>query len=340
MTNRKKVLLTVGAALVTVASAAIVADAVVSGPSCGSSPAATIAALRPGAVWNGQGQCYDTPTGVVVPSGVTVTNATFDEDTSTNVHPIVLVTNASNVVLSDLTLNGGDTNPGHLYSKLVGQEGVDLRSSSYVTISNVDTNDTYGDGLTLFFSDQKRTPDTQVAVDGMTITNAGRDGISPANVTDSTFANLSVHGVADTGADFESDLKGVGSGSLVFTDVDFGGPLNVIEPLSGNGVELNDCTGTGAIVDNSPGATVTIANSTWSLRYSADDGKAPQIVVNGGNLVIARSTLTRTPATHAPESSGWSVTDHGALSFLSTAPPPGPIGTADATSSVLMEKLP
>ena len=41
MTNRKKVLLTVGAALVTVASAAIVADAVVSGPSCGSSPAAT-----------------------------------------------------------------------------------------------------------------------------------------------------------------------------------------------------------------------------------------------------------------------------------------------------------
>ena len=339
MTRRTKIGLAVVAVATIAAVGVPVAVVNLTAPTCGSSPAPTIAALHPGAVWNGQGQCYDTPTGVTVPSGVTVTNATFDEDTSTNVRPIVEVTNASSVVLSDLTLNGGDTNPGHLYGKLVGQEGIDLRSSSDVTISNVDTDDTYGDGLTLFFSDQKRTPDTQVAVDGMTITNAGRDGISPANVTDSTFANIMVHGVADTGADFESDLRGVGSGSLVFTDVDFGGPLNVIEPLSG-GVELNDCTGTGAIVDNAPGAPVTIANSSWSLRYSADAGHDPQIVVTDASLAFKRSTLTRTATTHAAESPGWSVKNHGSLSFLSTAPPPGPLGTADARSSVLMEKLP
>ena len=151
------------------------------GAGCKADPAAAIAALPPGGVFNGSG-CYVTD-GILVTKPVTINGGTYDDPVNENtgrstVLPIIRVKDTSDVIIENVGLNGANLDGG-FHRGLVGQAGLDILSSSHVIIANVSTNNTFGDGMTLFANfGRDSAPVTDLFVNGLTVTKAGRQGIT------------------------------------------------------------------------------------------------------------------------------------------------------------------
>src|SRR5580700_92221 len=137
---------------------------------CRRDPSSAIAALPPGAVFNGNGTCFTLRNGLEITTpDVTVENATFNdrlsgERSDGGVKPIVRIKDSPGVTLSNLVLNGRNFT-GRYHANLVGQEGVQVLSSANVSLTNITTNYTFGDGLILGFQ-PGHPPSTNVTVNG------------------------------------------------------------------------------------------------------------------------------------------------------------------------------
>jgi hypothetical protein len=265
-------------------------------PACPPLPVAATTAISTGGTWQGAGACFSGNIDITQ-ANTNLSGFTLDDYVSTApIKPIIEVENTSNVTLSDITVNGANTGGGY-HQALVGGAGFDVRSVAGLTLTNDSTNDTYGDGLTLFFSDQNhRQPDTNVTVNGLTITSAGRQGITPGDVagTGNTFTNVDIVSSADDSIDFESDLKNVGDGTLTFTNLQSQKLINIIEPYA----ELT-------FANASAGRMVMGGNAADTVSYSGSftcTRRAPIgacVLVTGGTLDL-NATFSRIPGTNTP----------------------------------------
>jgi hypothetical protein len=287
-------------AVLTIAAAATACGS--SGPSetarkpaatCHADPAAAIKATPDGGTWTGAG-CYVT-TGIVVSHPVTINGGTFD-DTAPGVvgqslKPIIKVLDTSGVTIENVTLNGSAPANVGLHGKWVGQAGIDVRSSSDVTLTNDATNNTYGDGLTLFYQ-SRQGPDSNIVVDGYTVTNAGRVGITPADVTSGSFDNIDVVSAATSGIDLEADVKGLGDGTLTFDHVVTAEGIHIVEPITS--ATFTDTTMSGDFLLTHPGAVSYQGSITCNRR-----SPVACVTVKAGTLALD-ATFAYLPGTNTP----------------------------------------
>ncbi len=147
---------------------------------------AYLAALPDGSVFTSPASaCYLVDEGINVCHPLTIVGGRFEDDSDTvpawipgreapSLHPIILIKETSDVTIDGVDLVGANPT-GKYHPALVGQSGVDIRSSSDVTVRDVTTLDTFGDGMTVFVASGKG-KDRNITVDGLTITRAGRQG--------------------------------------------------------------------------------------------------------------------------------------------------------------------
>ncbi|MGO8872098.1 MAG: hypothetical protein ACLQPH_11980 [Acidimicrobiales bacterium] len=311
---------------------------------------AYLAALPSGAVFSSPpGACYLVNEGIRITHPIVLFGGELKDDGSVvpprqpgkeapSLHPIILIKDTSGVTIDDMSLVGANPGGGY-HAALVGQSGIDVRSSSEVTIDDVTTLDTYGDGLTLFLASGAGTgPDKNVSVNGLTVTRAGRQGITPAYVYGATFSNVDIVSAADNGWDFESDLPNVGTGDITITHSTWSHGVNMIEPLTGP-VTFDHDTGSGHFIldDALSDQPVSVLDST--LYVPPDDHGDPPagITQRGGQLTFTHATIGRTPSDKAPTGPAWSVTDGGHLTF-DHSPVTAPLGTSVGNSKVTIVK--
>jgi hypothetical protein len=295
-------------------------------------------------VFHGSG-CYVT-TGILITKPVTIDGGTYNDpvDTSTGpgtVFPIIRVKNTTDVTIENVVLNGTNSIGGY-HAKLVNEAGLDILSSSYVNILNVATNDTFGDGMTLFSQfGVDKAPVTDLYVNGLTVTKAGRQGITMGYVMDSILDNVNVVSTADTGWDFESDLAHIGSGNVTINNAHNQKGIHIIEALQGP-ITFNDCQCERHVhmLDDAAasGQLVTFNGGSYELDRDTDTGcNVSGIRIAGpGRMVFNDVDITRMPGEETPKGPAISVTDGGHLTLIDS-PLPAPVGGPDATSTVTIE---
>ncbi|HXW38307.1 MAG TPA: hypothetical protein VEJ44_01325 [Acidimicrobiales bacterium] len=311
---------------------------------CKPDPAATIEALPAGGVFHGSG-CYVTE-GIVVRKPVTIDGGTYDDpvnlsDNGDTIYPIIRVKNTRDVTIENAVLNGENFAGGY-HRQLVNEAGLDILSSDHVQIIDVATNNTFGDGMTLFSQFGVDTnPVTNLYVDGLTVTGAGRQGITMGFVWNSTLDNVHLVSSADAGWDFESDLPDVGSGNVTVNDAVNGVGVRFVEALQGP-ITFNDCQCTSYIhVINDAAASgqlVTFNGGSDEIprRTVKGDEIAGIVVAGPGRLVMNHVDVTRRPGPFAPQGPAMSVTGGGTLTLVDTPLPP-PVGKHDRHSKVIVE---
>ena len=309
---------------------------------CQPDPSSTIAALPAGGTFHGSG-CYSVPYGIVIRNPVTIDGGTFVDSTTVpgprpgekaggGLQAIFKVKDTHHVTIQNVHIVGSNTAGGY-HPELVNQAGIDVLSSDHVTITNVTTLNTYGDGLE-FWSTIRKVPATNVTVSNVTITNAGRQGITTAFLSNATFTNVNVVSQADRGIDAESDLPGIGMGNIVFNNVTAGG-VSLVNYLSGP-VTFNDSHIRGGIIlGNGSTFPITFNRGTFTMR-PCYHGLPPAGIYmpRGGNVTFNRTMISRPlPRLVAPAGYSWGVKNGGHLTFIAS-PFSGPPGFADATSAV------
>ena len=334
--RRLAVLAAGGVVLATAAVLASTAPKSVS-PECQASPQAAISALPSGGTFTGSG-CYLVPNGLKLTKPVTIDGGAYVDLTTTpgknGMPPIIRVVETNHVTLENLSATGANTTEKYL-PKLVGQAGIETLSSSYVTISNVTTSSTFGDGLELWAGlPQDKTPSNHVTVSNLTIIKAGRQGITTGDLSDSSFANVTVRSAVYSGVDGESDTKNVGIGNVTFDHLTATG-VNLVEYLTGP-VAFTNSTLSGRFVATNKAGTYGVTVDDSSLAFKAQiHGYPPGAIYQvGGTLTFNRTSITRSPGNYVGNT--WNVVDGGHLIF-NQSPVVGPAGIADATSTVTVE---
>lgn len=304
-------------------------------PACRSDPSSQIDALPPGATWNGDGACYTVPSGILITQPVTLAHATFRDSSVAPVtkgafHAVIQVQATSHVNLDDLTIIGGEIGTT-FHPRLVGQAGIRLMNVSDVTIHDITVAGVFGDGLELWGSfPRDRLPDTRITVDHLDVEGAGRDGISPGNVYDATFDDVTVGPTGQASIDFESDLKGVGAGDLELVHCRWSGFV-VGEALTGP-ISVVDSSLTNQILvrfRHPQPYAITFTNDSIALTPK----DVPGIEVNRGSLVFDSTRFSRLPGRRPARSPMWSATNGSDLMFRHSTLAP-PLGVADPTSTV------
>jgi hypothetical protein len=285
-----------------------------------------------------QGACYQVDEGVVISHPLTLVGGTFkDETTSTTprgggrFHPVIQILDTSDVTLSGLTIEGTNSN-GIYHPLLVGEAGVKVLSSSDVTLDGITVSDTFGDGLELV-ADLGHTarPDTNLTVNGYTTTNAGRQGMTFAEVEGATLTNVHIVSPADSGFDFESDITNLGSGDVSINDCTYQHGLNVVEPLKGP-LALTNCSGGSYlwIQDGRTKEPVSLSGGTLRCEVRSP---VPCIILAGGRLTLSHMAVTRHATKEVMTERAWHIFNGAVLSLIDTSVA-GPLGTKDATSTV------
>jgi hypothetical protein len=308
---------------------------------CQPDPAPAIEALPVGGVFHGSG-CYTTA-GIVITKPVTIDGGTYNDPVDTytgrgSVLPIIRVKDTSYVTIENVVLNGANT-VGGFHRGLVGQAGLDILASSYVNILNVATNNTFGDGMTLFanFSIDHQ-PVSNLFVNGLTVTNAGRQGITVGYAKNSTLNNVNVVSTADTGWDFESDLNGVGSANVTINNAQDQKGIHIVEALQGP-ITFNNCQCERHVHMKHDAATsgqlVSFNGGSLELnRNTATGDNVAGIVIDGpGRIAFNGVKITRMPGSDAPKGPAISVTNGGNLTLVGS-PLPAPTGGHDRKSTV------
>jgi hypothetical protein len=303
---------------------------------CLADPSAQIAALPSGGIWDGHGSCYEVPDGIQITQSLTLTDATFRDDStsppSRGSFSVVQVKAASRVHLTNLTIIGGEDG-NQFHGPLVGQAGIRLLNTQLVDISHVTIGGVFGDGLELWGSfPSNPTPNRNVHVEDLDVRSAGRDGISPSNVTDSTFDDITIGPTGQASIDFESDLKGIGAGNLTFSNCRWSGFI-VGEALTGP-IDVVDSQLTNQILvrfRHPQAYSITFRRDAIAFTPKA----IPGISVNRGSLVFVNTTFSREPGAGPPKGPMWLAINGSYLQFRNS-PVVSPLGRKDATSTVVL----
>jgi hypothetical protein len=289
-------------------------------------------------VFNGSG-CYTTD-GILIIKPVTINGGTYNDPVTDklgrgSVHPLIRIKDTTGVTVENVTLNGLNAEGG-FHGELVGEEGVQVLSSANVTLDNVTTNNTYGDGLMLGFQ-PGRPPTTNLTVNGYTVNHAGRQGVTIAYAINSTLNNVAINSSADSGWDFESDVQRVGSGNVTVNNASGGKGIRIVEALQGP-ITFNNCQCERHVTlmnDAAASGQPVTFNGGTILLTNIDKGVPPAgVTLKGpGNLTFTGVTLGRLPAMRLPTSPAWFVTKGGHLT-LNKSPAAGPQGYRDSSSTV------
>lgn len=304
---------------------------------CRADPSAEIAE---GGVWDGGGHCYIVREGVTITAPVVVENATFYDPQSEPhpgdpVQPILRVKDTTGVQLSALTLVGTNSG-GDFHAEMVGEAGFNILSSDNVTITDVSTANTYGDGLSLGFQ-PAHGPSQGITVNGLTVSNAGREGVTMAYVDGASMSNVDILSSAHSAWDFESDLPGVGSANVVVTHAVASGGVRFIEDLAGP-VTFDSSTISGdiSLIDAAAlsGQPVSFVGGTLLLKNAFHGIPPAGIWVKGpGTLQFTDVTIGRQPTVDATTGPAWLAVGGAHLLFDGGSLLP-PFGSNDATSTV------
>ncbi len=316
---------------------------------CGPDPSAAIEALPDGGVWNGGGKCYVmSNAGIVINQPVTVENASFTnpqkltqgEPHTDFMHPFITVNSTSNVTLANLTLTGENATPSYHGLPWVAEEGIKLNSSHDVSISNITTNNTFGDGL-IFDQASGKGPCQDITVNNYTVNTTGRQGVTIGSIENSTLNNVHIGHTAESGWDFESD-SAAGSGNITVNNAS-GAGVHMNEPLFGPVTFNNPDIRRGHVwmlsAAAASGQPVTFNGGTILLRLY-DNGSPPAgITVQGpGHLTFNDVKIGNVRSAYErPHGASWNATDGAHITFNNSTPT-GPAGSNDATSTVTFEK--
>ena len=260
------------------------------------------AASPVGATWNGEGATYIVNEGISIPHSMTLTDATLVDQTAwanqptLHMAPIVLVDRVNNVTLSDLQIYGAHTDAGTGGRYQASQAGIRLRSANSVTISNVQTFNTWGDGL----ETTRNAPVTRLDnlpvmylnVEGFTSTNAVGTASPAGELQDSVVNHITCINSARTPVNFESDVPYTGSGYDIIANCNVR-RINIVEYVYGP-IDVDNCTGLLGMLIHRKGvivpATVTVTNSTFTCHRASP---VPCISQEGGNVDLDQDTIGR-----------------------------------------------
>jgi hypothetical protein len=343
MNRLRIVIVAVGATVVVLGSTANVVGAKsISSPRCKADPAADIAALPAGATFTGSG-CYST-LGIDLTKPITINGGTYNDPVTVGagapVHPVFKVAETSGVTIENVTINGQNAAGGYQGDPLVGEEGVAVIASSSVTLNSDVVNDTFGDGLYLGFR-PRQPPNTNIAVNGYTITNAGRQGVTVGYVNGATLDGVTVNSAADTGVDFESDGSPT-SGNITFNDLNVvQGSVWLQEGLSGP-VSFNQANIAAHVVDRgaaaASGQRVTFTGGSLTINRAIHGIPPAGIWINGpGSLSFIDMPIGRADGLANITGLAWYVENGGHL-ILNHCPTSSPLGIADSTSTVVIRR--
>jgi hypothetical protein len=301
---------------------------------------AYLAALPSGATFDAPpGACYLVDEGLIVSHPLTIVGGTYRDQSTTRpttgyqvLHPVIRILDTSDVTLSHLSISGADTT-GAYRQDLSTEAGVKVVSSAHVTLDDITVSDTFGDGLELVadLTHHITTPDTGLVVDGYTTDNAGRQGITFAEVSGATLTNVHVISPWFDGFDFESDIPGMGSGHVQISDCTYDHSANLVEYLTGP-ITISDCAGSSAVALGSEHSDQPVRFVGGSVQCGGRDPQAC-ITQRGGSLEFSHVTFTRRQPNVRMTELAWSVEDGGHLT-LAGSPVPGPTGRTDPLSTV------
>ena len=338
MNTQTKVGAAVAAALLVVG----ITYAVVPSPAtCQPDPSVAIAALPSGGTFTGTG-CYNVPNGIRITQPVTINGGIYNDPSTTGavgvgyggIQPVISIRDTHNVTLKNLSIVGGNPDGGY-HSSQVGQTGIRVLSSDHVTIANVRTSNTFGDGLTLFADLPKnKNPVSNLVVSNLTVTHAGRQGVTTAALSNAVLTNVNVVSAAAVGLDAESDLTGIGMGHVTFNHLTAKG-INLIDFLTGPIVFNNSVMSGHVVIGKASTFPITVNHGTLTLPSSSHGYPPAGIYMpHGGNLTFAGTAVTRPlPNYGQPAGLTWQLMEGAHLTFVGT-PAPTPPGTNDATSTV------
>lgn len=306
-------------------------------PVCKSDPAAIIAALPPHAIFDGQGNCYTTH-GITLTKPVTINGGTYNDPltTPTGLRPIFQVHDTTGVTIENVNVTG--VNPGGYHRHMVAEEGYEILSSSHVSLVNDTTANTYGDGLTMLASQPlDDNPDSDIAVDGLTITNAGRQGVTFGEVWNSIFDHLTMNSASDVGYDFETDILGAGSKNVVIQNsIDQKG-VDMQEALHGPLTFKEDTINGDFSIHyyqlGTSGQLISFVDGVLSVPANFFGTPPSGIYMVGGKLTFVDSQITRKSYPKNATGRAWIVIDGGQLTLQHTPVAP-PLGSHDPSSTV------
>ncbi len=288
--------------------------------------------------------CYDT-SGILITKPVVIDGGVYHDHVASNsgdrtVHPIFRVRDTEDVTIENVALEGANTEGG-FHSQLVGQAGFDILSSDNVSILNVSVKNTFGDGLTVFANFGKdNEPTSGLRVDGLTITNAGRQAITMGYAVDSILNRVTVNSASGDGWDFESDLPGIGSGNIIVSNSRSTKGVRLIEALHGP-VTFENCRCQRHVTlmaeAAASGQAVTFNGGSVKLPNGTHGDEGGITVKGPGRLFFNGVRLGRLPGSARPTGPAWSVTDGGYLA-LHRSPVTPPLGTSDHSSTVVMSR--
>jgi hypothetical protein len=298
---------------------------------CKSDPSALISALPWGGTFHGHG-CYSVPNGIKITKPVTVDGGIYIDSNTTpppfthhgqpQLNPIIDVVSAGHVTLENLVVQGTNAD-GSYHPDLVGQAGIKLESTRNTVITNVTTSHTFGDGLELWFDTRPGYgyPVTDLTVNGLTVWEAGRQGITFGNVSGATLNNVAVLQAADSGIDFESDLPHVGSGNVTIANstICYCGArtsINSIDYLSGPVQLTNDTLAGHFVVENPQSANgFTMTGGSLALpRVSPGTPPSGIFASRGAHIRFIEVKFSLLPGTNRPDGRNLLFTDTSTIS--------------------------
>jgi hypothetical protein len=314
-------------------------------------------ALGPGATWNMRpGSCYRVDEGLELGNlpGLTINGngSTLESLNATprpahrpadDGAPTIDILGGANVTIENLTIVGADETDS-LVAALVGQAGIHVQGTQGLTIRNVTTRNTFGDGLTIApeLAPYPYQLATGVSVSDFTVDGSGRQGITPVGLDGATFSAINVSHTAQRSIDFEADSGADAARNVTISGCTYDQGIAFSMPGSNLGpVTFDNCVSTNPgsapdVVSSSPGPLLEYVGGSFVCHNRSPANASSCVADNGGNLLIAGTTIGF--ATPAP---GFPTTDHvyearnGAqLGFLwdTVSGYAVPVGTSDATS--------
>ena len=298
---------------------------------CQSDPSALISALPWGGTFHGHG-CYSVNNGIKITKSVTLDDGIYIDSNTTpppftghgqpQLNPIIDVVSAGHVTLENLVVQGTNAD-GSYHPALVGQAGIKLQSTRDTVITHVSTSHTFGDGLELWFDTRPGYgyPVTDLTVNGLTVWDAGRQGITFGNVSGATLNNVAVLQAADSGIDFESDLPHVGSGNVTIANstICYCGArtsINSIDYLSGPVQLTNDTLAGHFVVENPQSANgFTMTGGSLALpRVSPGTPPSGIFASRSAHIKFIGVTFSLLPGTNRPDGRNLLATDTSTIS--------------------------
>lgn len=301
---------------------------------------ACLASIPDGATWDGGGQTYIVDGGVTVPHTMTLTHATLVDSAALanapglHMAPIIEVQRVNGVVLSDLNIYGQHTRNGTAGRYQASQAGIRLRSANDVTIVNVQTFDTWGDGLEATANSSAARLDNQpvtgLLVEGFASTNAGRNCLTGGEMFDAVLDHVTCIDNGRAAIDFESDSPSSGSGNVTISHCS-SGSIHFLEYLTGP-MTVENCTGVNDLMIASTHMayplTVTVADTAVTCQRRSP---TPCILQKGGTVVLRNDLIGRKPGRQPATDPALSVTEGGTMTVQGTYVSPL-VGGADSSA--------